>query len=153
MFPPQELSQRLGTQGVSTTGTRVSIKFQGYYFTPKKVPAQGVILPKTTRTLAVGACNAERFWLIEYSQHFISASIFKNLQPETSLFIVLWHIAVELQRRAHDRQSHTLLLYSCMQKWAVKTAVSFSFRRLICLIWLVFRPRWKCRQQRAEGTF
>lgn len=40
------------------------------------------------RKFGGGACSAEHSGLVEYSQHFISATIFKSLQPQTSLVFV-----------------------------------------------------------------
>lgn len=89
----------------------------------------------------------------KYSQCCISAAIFKNQGPQTTL---LQHINIKSQKKAHDRltgdEVHALLLYSCMQKWHVrkkkKNRCHFSY--LSGLIYLIIMSQWKCKKERAE---
>lgn len=77
-------------------------------------------------------CDAEYFWLIDHSQHFISAAIFHESAAADAfvLFIVLQR-GVTDEKWSNDE---------AQQGW--KTASSY-ISGLMCHVFTGFRSRWK----------
>lgn len=87
-------------------------------------------------------CGAEYFWLIDHSQHFISATIFRKSAAADAFvsFIVLQHGATD-EKWSNDE---------AQQGW--KTALSY-ISGLMCHVFTGFRSRWKWRHMKGvPGT-